>query len=158
MKTMMPTAQIAAGGKLSLDFPTGLPPGPAEVVVVQPTAARSATSGPTVSDESAEPLRPRIDAEAMEMRRRALQEFIDRACSRGPSADSQPGTLPHERIPEPEPEPPTKFCSELFLGRLPEDYDIDTAIDEMNAQWKAKLEDLGLKPRSSPSSSENTPP
>jgi hypothetical protein len=80
------------------------------------------------------------------MRRRALKEFIDRARSREPSAESQPGTLPEERIPESEPEPPNKFCSGLFLGRLPEDYDIDAAIDEMNAQWKAKLEDLKFEP------------
>jgi hypothetical protein len=81
-----------------------------------------------------------------EMRRRAVQEFIDRARSREPSAESQAGTSPQERIPEPEPEPPNKFCSGLFLGKLPEDYDIDAAIDEMNAQWKAKLEDLKLEP------------
>jgi hypothetical protein len=43
-------------------------------------------------------------------------------------------------------EAPSKTCSGLFLGRLPEDYDIDAALDEMNAQWKAKLKDLTLKP------------
>jgi hypothetical protein len=41
------------------------------------------------------------------------------------------------------PDGPSKTCSGLFLGRLPEDYDIDAAVDEMNAQWKAKVEDLG---------------
>ena len=47
------------------------------------------------------------------------------------------------RAREPIPEAPTKTCNGLFLGRLPEDYDIDAAVDEMNAQWKAKLQDLG---------------
>jgi hypothetical protein len=41
---------------------------------------------------------------------------------------------------------PSRFCSGLFLGRLPEDYDIDAALDEMNAEWKAKLEDLRVDP------------
>ena len=62
------------------------------------------------------------------------------------SAESQPGTLPEQRIPGPEPEPPNTFYSGLFLGRLPEDYDIDATLDEMNAQWKANLEDLGHEP------------
>jgi hypothetical protein len=48
--------------------------------------------------------------------------------------------------PEADPEAPSRFCSGLFLGRLPEDYDIDAAIDEMNAQWKAKLEHLKVEP------------
>jgi hypothetical protein len=39
-----------------------------------------------------------------------------------------------------------RFCSGLFLGRLPEDYDIDSALDEMNARWKATLEDLRVEP------------
>jgi hypothetical protein len=147
MKTMTFTAQIASDGKLSLELPTGLPPGPAEVVVViQPALARPAASGQTVSDKSAESLKPDIDAEALEMRRRALQEFIDRARSREPSAESQAGTLPEEGVAELDPELPNRFCSGLFLGRLPEDYDIDAALDEMNEQWKAKLADLRLEP------------
>jgi len=40
----------------------------------------------------------------------------------------------------------SKTCSGLFLGRLPGDYDIDAALNEMNAQWKAKLQDLGREP------------
>ena len=141
------TAQIASDGKLLLELPTGLPPGPAEVVVVvQPAPARPAASGQIPSDKSAGSLQPDIGAEELERRRRALREFIDRGRSPEPSAESQPSTPTDERIPESEPEPPNKFCSGLFLGRLPEDYDIDAAIDEMNAQWKAKLEDLGHGP------------
>jgi hypothetical protein len=87
-----------------------------------------------------------LTAEALAIRRQAVQEAIDKARSREPSAESEPGTPTEEPIPESEPEPPNKFCSGLFLGRLPEDYDIDAAIDEMNAQWKAKLEDLKLEP------------
>ncbi|SRR5579883_731865 len=147
MKTMMFTAQIASDGKLLLELPTGLPPSPAEVVVVvHPTPVRPAASGQTVPDTSAESSQPDFDAAELERCRRALQEFIDRARSREPSRESQPGTLPEERIPESEPEPPNKFCSGLFLGRRPEDYDIGAAVDEMNAQWKAKLEDLRLEP------------
>jgi hypothetical protein len=86
-----------------------------------------------------------LPAEALESRRRALREFIDRGRSPEPSTELQPGTPTDERIPESEPEPPNKFCSGLFLSRLPEDSDIDAAIDEMNAQWKAKLEDLRLE-------------
>jgi hypothetical protein len=141
------TAQIASDGKLSLGLPTGLPPGPAEVVVVvNPTPARPAATGQTGWDKSAESLRSDLDAETLERRRRALLEFIDSGRSPEPSAESQPGTPTDERIPESEPEPPNKFCSGLFLSRLPEDYDIDAAIDEMNARWKAKLQDLRLKP------------
>jgi hypothetical protein len=145
MKTIATTAEIASDGTLRLELPTGLPPGPAEVViVVQPTPARPGTSGPSLMGKYAKYAQPDFDAvaEVREIRRRAVQEFIDRARSREPSAESQPVTLPQERIPVSEPEPPNRFCSGLFLGRLPEDYDIDAAIDEMNAQWKAKLEDL----------------
>jgi hypothetical protein len=41
---------------------------------------------------------------------------------------------------------PSKFCSGLFLGKLPEDFDIDAVIGEMDAQWKAKLGDLRVEP------------
>jgi hypothetical protein len=44
------------------------------------------------------------------------------------------------------PAAPTRFCSGLFLGRLPEDLDIDAVIGEMDARWKAPLGDLRVAP------------
>jgi len=85
-------------------------------------------------------------AEVRRTRRRAVQEAIDKAHLQEPPAGSEAHTLSEEPAHESEPEPPNKFCSGLFLGRLPEDYDIDAAIDDMNAQWKTKLEDLRLGP------------
>jgi len=149
MKTITIQAEIAPDGKLSLELPTGLPPGPAEVVVVvHPTPAGLAASGPNLLGKDAEFAQPDFDAvaEVREIRRRAVREAIDKAHLQGASAGSEAGTLTEEPIPESEPEPPNRFCSGLFLGRLPEDYDIDAAIDETNAQWKAKLEDLRLEP------------
>jgi hypothetical protein len=40
----------------------------------------------------------------------------------------------------------SQTCSGLFFGKLQEDYDIDAALDEMNSQWKAELQDLGREP------------
>ena len=69
-----------------------------------------------------------------------------------PKSDSPPETASAEsesaqpldaRTPAAGPEARSKTCSGLFLGKLPEDYDIDAALDEMNSQWKAKLQDLG---------------
>ena len=64
-----------------------------------------------------------------EIRRRAVREAVDKAHLQEASAGSEAGTPTEEPIPESEPEPPNKFCSGLFLGRLPDDYDIDAAID-----------------------------
>jgi hypothetical protein len=149
MKAITIQAAIAPDGKLLLELPTGLPPGPAEVVVVvHPTPAGPAACGPSVVGKHAEFAQPDFDAvaEVREVRRRAVREAIDKAHLQGASAGSEAGTPTEEPIPESEPQPPNKFCSELFLGRLPEDYDIDAALDEMNAQWKTKLEDLRLEP------------
>jgi hypothetical protein len=44
------------------------------------------------------------------------------------------------------PAAPTRFCSGLFLGRLPEDLDIDAVIGAMDARWKAQLGDLRVAP------------
>ena len=81
MKTMTLTAQIAPDGTLSLELPTGLPPGPAEiVVVVHPTPAGPAAAGPDLADHPAASARPVADATAtLEARSRAVQEFIGRA-------------------------------------------------------------------------------
>jgi hypothetical protein len=62
------------------------------------------------------------------------------------SADSELAESADVQLCETDLEAPSKTCSGLFLGRLPEDYDIDAAIEEMNARWKAKLEDLRLEP------------
>ena len=64
----------------------------------------------------------------------------------GASSDSELVESLDVRAQEADLEAPSRTCSGLFLGKLPEDYDIDAAIDEMNAQWKAKLEDLRLEP------------
>jgi len=141
MKTIKIQAEIAPDGKLLLELPTGLPPGPAEVVVVvHPTPAGPAASGPSPLGELAEFAQPDFGAaaEVHETLRRAVRAAIDEAHLQEAPAGSEGGTSTEAPIPESEPEPPNKFCSGLFLGRLPEDYDIDAAIDEMNAQWKAK--------------------
>jgi len=149
MKAITIQAEIAPDGKLSLELPTGLPPGPAEVVVVvHPTPAGPTASAPSVLGKDAEFAQPDFDAvgEVREIRRRAVREAIDKAHLHEASAGSEAGTPTEEPVPESEREPPNKFCSGLFLGRLSEDYDIDAAIDEMNSQWKGKLEDLRLEP------------
>src|SRR5437762_9396612 len=62
------------------------------------------------------------------------------------STESAPGQPLDARTREASPQAPSKTCSGLFLERLPEDYDIDAALNEMNAQWKAKLQDLDREP------------
>jgi hypothetical protein len=76
MKTITTQAQIASDGKLLLELPTGLPPGPAEVVIVHPTPAGPATSGPSLLGKYAAFARPDVDAvaEVREIRRRATEE------------------------------------------------------------------------------------
>jgi hypothetical protein len=68
------------------------------------------------------------------------------AKSASPEEGAPAGSELVESTHEADLEAPSRTCSGLFLGRLPEDYDIDAAIDEMNAQWKAKLDDLRLEP------------
>ncbi len=62
--------------------------------------------------------------------------------STGSEAVQPPGTPTGEAALE----APGKFCSGLFLGRLPEDDDAEAALAEMNARWKAKLEHLRVEP------------
>ena len=63
--------------------------------------------------------------------------------------EATPGTAsgqpPEARTGAVFPKTPSKTCSGLFLGRLPEDYNLDAALEEMNEQWKTKLQDLGLQ-------------
>jgi hypothetical protein len=59
------------------------------------------------------------------------------------SAESESAHALDARTPPADPEARSKTCSGLFLGKLPEDYDIDATLNEMNSQWKAKLQDLG---------------
>ncbi len=102
----------------------------------------------TVGRKHAEFAQPDSDAMAKlrDTRRRAVRQGIDKAHLQEAPFRSEACNLTQEPVPESEPEPPNKFCSGLFLGRLGEDYDIEAAIDEMNAQWKSKLEDLRLEP------------
>jgi hypothetical protein len=149
MKTITTTAHIASDGSLRLELPTGLAPGSAEVVVVVQPDPLSQSSGPqSLVSPTAAPAQPWTDVapEVIEARRRALQEYIDKALERKAAAGSEP--VPPADAPSEEGDlgAPSPTCSGLFLGRLPEDHDIDAAIDEMNAQWKAKLEDLKLEP------------
>ncbi|MGP0065365.1 MAG: hypothetical protein ACLQGP_17405 [Isosphaeraceae bacterium] len=62
------------------------------------------------------------------------------------SAESESARLLDARTPMAGLEGRSKTCSGLFLGKLPEDYDIDAVLDEMNSKWKAKLQDLGREP------------
>jgi hypothetical protein len=77
MKTITTQGEIASDGKLLLELPTGLPPGPAEVViVVQPTPVGPAASRPSLMGKYAKFARPDVDAvaEVREIRRRATEE------------------------------------------------------------------------------------
>jgi hypothetical protein len=77
MKTITTHSEIAADGTLRLELPTGLSPGPAEVViVVQPTSPRPAPPGQSLSGKYARFSRADVDAlaEAREIRRGATQE------------------------------------------------------------------------------------
>jgi hypothetical protein len=49
------------------------------------------------------------------------------------SAESESARPLGARTPATGPEARSKTCSGLFLGKLPEDYDIDAALDEMNS-------------------------
>jgi hypothetical protein len=80
MKTMTFTAQIAADGKLRLELPTGLPPGPADVVVVvHPKPSSQLPRAQSLVGLFAAPDPPGFDAvaEVREIRRRATQEAED---------------------------------------------------------------------------------
>jgi hypothetical protein len=74
---------------------------------------------------------------------RSEAEILTDALKSYASRPRQPVDLPARQA---GPAVPSKFCSGLFLGRLPEDFDIDAAIGEMDAQWKAKLGDLRVEP------------
>jgi hypothetical protein len=77
MKTIATQAEIASDGTLHLDLPTGLPPGPADVVViVHPAPAVPGASTPSLLGKYAKFARPDFDAvaEVREIRRRATEE------------------------------------------------------------------------------------
>ena len=77
MKTMTVDAQIAPDGTLRLELPTGLPPGPADVVVVvqpkasSPFAQRRSLDGMFATGRPAE---FNAVAEVRDIRRQATQE------------------------------------------------------------------------------------
>ena len=74
---------------------------------------------------------------------RSEAEILTDALESYTPRSQQPLDLPTR---EAGPAAPSKFCSGLFLGRLPDDFDIDAAIAEMDARWKAKLGDLRVEP------------
>lgn len=81
MKALTTHAEISEDGTIRLELPSGLPPGPADVVlVIQPQAPPSG---------------------------------------------------------------PAKARSGIFAGKSVEGFDVDAALEEMNALWQAKL---GLTP------------
>lgn len=80
MKTITTKTEIASDGTLRLELPTGLSPGPADVViVVSPTAPVSAAPVRSLSGKYARAASPDFDAvaEVREIRRRATQEAQD---------------------------------------------------------------------------------
>jgi hypothetical protein len=80
MKTMTAQAEIAADGKLRLEFATDLPPGPAEViVVVQPKPSIPAGSYPGLGGKLAGKMPANLDVieEVLKIRQRATQEAMD---------------------------------------------------------------------------------
>lgn len=111
MKTITLQTTIGPDGKVHLEIPSDLAPGPVEVrVTIQPipTEPNSPRGGASTGSE--------------------VVNSLD-----VPTREDDLATR-------------SKTCRGLFLGRLPEDYDIDAAVDEVNAQWKSKLDDLKLEP------------
>jgi len=77
MKTITTKTEIAADGTLRLELPTGLSPGPADVViVVNPTPPLGAAPVRSLSGKYATAALPDLDAvaEVREIRRRAAHE------------------------------------------------------------------------------------
>jgi hypothetical protein len=113
MKTVTLQIMIGLDGLIHLDIASELPPGPAEVkLTIEPTGVGSITQD-------------------VGIRSRTLEKSI--------ALEDEPREISAPIIDR---QPSTRTCSGLFLGRLPEDHDIDAAMDEMNSQWKAKLLDM----------------
>jgi hypothetical protein len=79
METITTRAEIDANGMLRLELPTGLMPGPADVVlVVHSTAERLAGAPPSLSGKYAASSPHRLDPidEVREIRRRTTHESL----------------------------------------------------------------------------------
>jgi hypothetical protein len=77
MRTITTQAEIASDGTLRLELPTGMSPGPAEVVIVlHRTSPRPPVPGQGLSGKYATAALPELDAvaEVRELRRRTTRE------------------------------------------------------------------------------------